>query len=410
MRSPERKSPGARSVNPLQLHHHVPALDGVRGFAILLVLIFHITPPGPATSILGRLTKLLASVSPVGVDLFFVLSGFLITGILLDAKGSPRYFRTFYARRALRIFPLYYGILLVCFVILPLFWPLQSDDSRRLFHDQGWLWLYISNLKAAFTVDWSFSAGLLQFDHFWSLAVEEQFYLVWPVLVLILPRRAMIGLCTLLIIGALGLREWLYLHDDQTLAFYVFTPCRFDQLAIGALLALLARGPIDPARLRNFAIAVMLIAGVTLALTWSTDARIFVLGATLLALFFAALLVVILISAPQNPLRRVFNFSPLRNLGKHSYAMYVLHPILLAILRRYLPAERLGKFTHSSAVGVLLFMALAFLLILASGWVSWHLYERHFLKLKRFVKYAPPCPPSNFATDHQDAALTIANV
>jgi peptidoglycan/LPS O-acetylase OafA/YrhL len=407
MRVLERESLSSAADNPLQIRGHVPALDGVRGFAIVMVLLFHITPPGPASTKLGSLTKLLASVSPVGVDLFFVLSGFLITGILLDAKGSRGYFRTFYIRRALRIFPLYYAVLLVTLVVLPMFWPLRSDEGQRLLHDQGWLWLYASNLKAAVAVDWTFSAGWLQFDHFWSLAVEEQFYLVWPVLVLILPRRAMIGVCVLFIVGALGLRGWLYLRDDQTLAFYVFTPCRFDELAVGGLLALVAREPIGVGRLRNVAMVVMGGSGMTLALTWNTDARIFVMGTTLLGLFFGGLLIGVVVSGPGNWVRRAFEFRLMRGLGKYSYGMYVLHPFILAVLRGYLPYKRLGALAHSNAVGVLLFTVLAFVAVLGSGWISWHLYERHFLKLKRFARYGEAKRTPRTAAVISDASVMI---
>src|SRR5260221_720191 len=251
--------------SPLRLRGHMPVLDGVRGLAIVLVLLVHFTPPGQSHTVLGTLTKALASIGNVGVDLFFVLSGFLITGILLDAKGGPHYFRTFYARRSLRIFPLYYGVLFVTFVILPIFYAPRTPDAGRVFHDQGWLWFYVSNIKGGLSeFERPFSAGWIQFDHFWSLAVEEQFYLVWPLLVLLLNRSRMMVLCVLLVIASLGIRYWLYHKNDQTLAFYTMTPCRIDELATGGLIALIARDAGAAARLLKVAPCLLVATGIGL--------------------------------------------------------------------------------------------------------------------------------------------------
>ena len=129
---------------------HVPALDGIRGIAILLVMVHHFTIFGmgaPTTVLDKRVYKLFAA-GWCGVDLFFVLSGFLITGILLDAKGGAHFFRNFYMRRFLRIFPLYYGFLFAFFVLLPLTFSL-GDNFRSLLEQQGWYWSYLVNLPIA---------------------------------------------------------------------------------------------------------------------------------------------------------------------------------------------------------------------------------------------------------------------
>jgi len=378
----------AGGASTLRLRGHVPVLDGVRGLAIVLVLLVHFTPPGQSHTILGAMTKALASVGNVGVDLFFVLSGFLITGILLDAKGGPHYFRTFYARRSLRIFPLYYGVLLVTFVILPRFYAPRAPDAPRIFHEQGWLWLYGSNVKGGLSdLDRPFSSGWYQFDHFWSLAVEEQFYLVWPLMVLLLNRRGMMALCVVLAAVALGIRYWLFYRNDQTLAFYTMTPCRIDELATGGLIALVARSSVAAARLQKMAPILFVVSGVVLAAVWSTDFRAYVIGGTLLSVFFGSLIVVALSPSLVNPIRAGLNLYPVRLLGKFSYAMYVLHPFLLAVLTDYLSYQRLGSLVHSAPVGVVLFLVIGFAVTLAAGWLSWHLYEKHFLKLKRFVEY-----------------------
>src|SRR4051812_38390961 len=203
----------------LLLKGHVPALDGLRGFAILLVLLLHFTPMGEASTKIGAIGKWIASAGGIGVDLFFVLSGFLITGILLDAKGTPHFFRNFYARRTLRIFPLYYGVLFVCFILVPLFHPFNAEE-QQVAHEQGWLWLYGTNIRESMSgADWPFHRGWISMDHFWSLAVEEHFYLVWPLAVFLLNRRAMIATCFIAIAGALAWRLWLFFSGDESMAY-----------------------------------------------------------------------------------------------------------------------------------------------------------------------------------------------
>lgn len=153
---------------------HIPALDSVRGLAILMVTLFRFGSTQTMVPSMTRCSRLpLRSVC--GVDLFFVLSGFLITGILLNAQGQPHYFRNFYLRRAVRIFPLYFGVLVALIVVLP---AVSESAAERLSarEHQWWLWFYAVNLLQAWTASWPF--GCL--NHFWSLAVEEHFYLVWP--------------------------------------------------------------------------------------------------------------------------------------------------------------------------------------------------------------------------------------
>src|SRR5687767_5633954 len=235
----------------------VPALDGVRGFAILLVLVLHFSAYGhelPRSGLLiDQLYYRVAAAGWIGVDLFFVLSGFLITGILYDAKGSPHYFRNFYIRRTLRIFPLYYGALILFLVIFPLLWP-NHGGLRSMQNDGWWYWTYLSNLKIA-------RDGWPQFGaigHFWSLAVEEQFYLIWPLLVLALNRRQLQITCVLCLIAALAVRVVLNAQGNNPAAF-VLTPARLDALAVGAYLALAARGPGGLPRLARLAQPVTLV-------------------------------------------------------------------------------------------------------------------------------------------------------
>src|SRR5947209_649249 len=164
---------------------HMPALDGLRGLAILMVLAFHFSLGHLAPErFLLAIPYTVAGIGWVGVDLFFVLSGFLITGILYDAKASQTYFRDFYAKRVLRIFPLYYGVLVAFFMVIPLVHPLRSVTELKPV--QAWAWLYATNVKDSLAGDWCFDKVWVRLNQFWSLAVEEHFYMIWPVAVLLL--------------------------------------------------------------------------------------------------------------------------------------------------------------------------------------------------------------------------------
>ena len=179
-----------------------PVLDGIRGLAIFAVLWHHlVTFSGlePAVRLDYHLWRT-GSWGWVGVDLFFVLSGFLITGILYDSRSSGRYYFNFFGRRALRILPLYYGVLAVAFLVVPAF--LAPRSAEALTRDQAWYWLYLINVKFAFD-GWPEPAYL---GHFWSLAIEEQFYLIWPLVVRMLSRRRLLLVCMVCFLAALGLR------------------------------------------------------------------------------------------------------------------------------------------------------------------------------------------------------------
>jgi peptidoglycan/LPS O-acetylase OafA/YrhL len=183
----------------MQSGQRIPALDGIRGLAIALVMFHHFTLYGGMRPdfVLDKVYRHVALVGWVGVDLFFVLSGFLITGILHDSRSDRHYFRNFYMRRTLRIFPLYYGVLAATFLVLPLVLDV-SGSCRELLRDQAWYWTYLINVQIG--LDYWPSCFVL--GHFWSLAVEEQFYLVWPLLLYLLGRRGMLALCVTCILGA----------------------------------------------------------------------------------------------------------------------------------------------------------------------------------------------------------------
>ncbi|NNM89221.1 MAG: acyltransferase, partial [Phycisphaerae bacterium] len=229
---------------------HLPALDGLRGAAIFLVLLCHYRDEFGA---FGRIGHALAHVFGwgwVGVDLFFVLSGFLITGILYDCKGQESYFKNFYARRFLRIFPLYYGFLalfLLGLIVYRFGFPQDFSGSavgRALWRYQPWLWTYTFNFRCALHGN----TGLVV-SQFWTLSIEEQFYLFWPLTVFLLPRGKLIYACVGIGVGSLVLRLIAAGAGASAMAIYTATPFQLDALATGSLLAMLVRGPVALGRI-----------------------------------------------------------------------------------------------------------------------------------------------------------------
>lgn len=288
-----------------------------------------------------------------GVDLFFALSGFLITGILLDSKGAPNYFSSFYARRFLRIFPLYYATLAIIFVTAA-----AAPDLLRIRtlvpESRDW-WTYFAYLQNWPLVQRGGSPRANIVGHFWSLAVEEQFYLVWPLCVWLLSRRVLFRLCCAGIAGALLFRCILVsLYGGETLVIHR-TASRMDCLLIGSALAIAIREgwPITRRTIRLLAIAggalVLLIAVFRPLELIETNTFMQTIGVTGFALLSASLIGTILSGGG-----RVFHLRPLRALGKYSYGIYVLHqPVFIFLVngRPNLPPTNIGiSLVYVSAV------------------------------------------------------------
>jgi len=373
---------------------HIPALDGLRGLAIVLVMLGHFThfDGMPPVVTVDRMVKTVAGVGWVGVDLFFVLSGFLITGILYDSKGGAHYFRNFFARRVLRIFPVYYACLFIFLILLPHLFP--SDlGFHALRKDAFWYWTYLANYQIAHVGFPSFPV----LGHFWSLAIEEQFYLVWPAVVLLSTRSDLIRICRMCIVGAFVLRVAFVLGDYGEAA-YVLTPARMDSLAVGAYLALAARGPGGLTRVAQLARPTTITIGAVLVALFfwrggiaPWDPIMKTIGHTLLAFFFGALLVLTLVSPPKTITGRIFASSQLSFFGRYSYALYVFHaPILFFNLGSFLPLDLVPTVFGSLLLKKLVFVTSATLISIAIALASWHLYEKQFLKLKRFFPYQSP--------------------
>jgi peptidoglycan/LPS O-acetylase OafA/YrhL len=327
----------------------------------------------------------------MGVDLFFVLSGFLITGILYDTKGSANYFRQFYARRVLRIFPLYYGTLAIFLIILPALFP-HHWVLQDLKADAAWYWSYLYNMKVA-TTGYRPSSAL---GHLWSLAVEEQFYLVWPLAVLWLRTRHLLTVCVVAMLTALVCRITLAV-TGYTVLVNVWTLSSMDALAIGAFIAVVVRQPGDLSMMKRWAGTIAAATGLPVAALFAGEAVsliphmvLMTVGHTLLAVFFGAILLVVLSSAPTSKIGKAAANPLLRFFGKYSYALYLFHPLLLwfsPIAWLNLDFRSVPTVFGSQLPAYVLWLAFAVGLTMAAALVSWHLWEKQFLKLKRLFPY-----------------------
>jgi peptidoglycan/LPS O-acetylase OafA/YrhL len=399
------KPEAAQSEAPRSAGPHLRVLDGVRGVAILMVLCVHFIGDAPARTALERGLVKLANYGVWGVDLFFVLSGFLITGLLHDSKGSSLYFRNFYVRRTLRIFPLYYGVLAVLFLVIPALPAPYPAGLAESAHHQAWLWLYSSNVYLAVHRAWV----LPYVGHFWSLAVEEQFYLVWPLVVLSFGRRSLLGVCVVVTILALGLRIALSFAGAGEMALLVLTPCRFDALCVGGFLALAVRevGLARVARPAKWSLVPLL--GLVLAASgWNatrgtlTDVVLPVRG-TLIALTFGSLLITSLAAGNGTVLSRLLRGRVMCFLGTRSYGLYVYHGIIAYGMGEH-PATvaALGARIGSGAAMLVGAGAGAGVSLLVAT-VSYELFEKPFLRLKNRLAPSTAAAPEPESLDARPA-------
>lgn len=376
-----------------------PALDGVRAVAFLMVFGWH---------------YLYLPWGWTGVDMFFVLSGFLITGILFDTRNNPNRARNFYVRRTLRIFPLYYGVMLSMLLLTPLMhwqwnwkwlvWPSYLGNFARFVHP------YAAGQPLQRLADFQPVAAVAGrrvpffLGHFWSLCVEEQFYFVWPWVVFgIRDRRKLAILCVLTLPACLALRlagqhllpQWMLQNE----ILYRWTPLRLDSLLLGGLIALLLRGP-NPERLLAFARRAFPFAlgAVVLLLLSELPQRLwhypdhyppwkFTWGLSTVDLFFGLLVLVAL--QPQTWTHRILSRPWLRWIGRLTYGAYVLHDIphvLYAYFAEVL-VQRVGSPMHLARSGMqwsaaLVAAMLALSMTLLLSWLSFRYFESYFLNLK----------------------------
>ena len=345
------------------MRRRIPQLDAVRGLAILVVMVHNLSPKYPILHL-----QQLFSDGWMGVDLFFVLSGFLITGILVDTKKSEGYFRNFYVRRCLRIWPLYYSLLFFMFVVVRFLNPAQFHTVLQQSSPWWAFPLFLQNFLLPISTN---AAGPLGVT--WSLAIEEQFYLIWPLVVRFCSRTQLRRIAVAEICLSPALRYYLSLHRVD---LYTNVFCRLDGLMAGAFLALLVRSDdFLPSKLLKGA---WILLGVTAPLAFVTEAfhaRWIVFSFTALA---SASFIYISLFSPRKWLQAGMTNRFLIYTGTISYGLYLLHKIPSGMV------ETLHLDQHR-------FRPLPIILVASyvMAALSWTLLERPCLNLKRYFEAKP---------------------
>jgi peptidoglycan/LPS O-acetylase OafA/YrhL len=304
----------------------------------------------------------------MGVDLFFVLSGFLITGILVDTKQSEGYFKNFYARRSLRIWPLYYSVLLLMFVVVPVVHP--ALESVIMARSSPW-WAYPFFLQNFLVYHSTEAAGPLGVT--WSVAIEEQFYVVWALVVRCCSEVQLLFICGATICLSPALRLYLSLHHVD---IYSNVFCRLDGLMAGGLLALIVRSNrFLPSRFLSAAWLSLVAAAPLAFLTESLHARWITFSFTAAA---SAAFVYLALFESHKWFRVVLTNRWLVYTGTISYGLYLLHKIPFDFIQLF-------HLDRHPALALLSGLAASYVIAI----LSWNLFEKPFLRLKKLFDSSP---------------------
>src|ERR1022692_218121 len=390
------ENPAAKSLDSAL--SRIPALDGLRGLAILLVILCH-SYIFQGTNVYLDKTALknvwgLARFGWCGVELFFVLSGFLITSILFNTKESPQYFKSFYGRRAVRIFPLYFAVLLIFYYgPISFFHAYRFEPSHKI-----WFFLYLANWKAGF---WPVDELTL----FWSLCVEEQFYLVWPLIVWLTGKRTFPWLCLGVICASLAAGVAIEFAHVPELVIWCASVPRLQAIVFGSLLAWATRQTwLD--QLTNY-LKVVLPAAFGLMLVCALKPPYFRSLYTLEFLISAIAWSALLLHCYTHSdgfAARIMRNRVLRSFGKYSYAIYVFHACVLYYVARF-EIRLLGGYIWPYSLLLGITLATVFAACYLAGFLSWHLFEKHFLRLKKHFPYSMVSTVSSVQENGSEAVV-----
>jgi peptidoglycan/LPS O-acetylase OafA/YrhL len=355
---------------------HIPALDGIRGLAVLLVIFYHTGGGAKSSQPIVHSIGVVNKYGWTGVTLFFVLSGFLITGILWDTRDDPHHLKNFYARRSLRIFPLYYfALILVVIGSIPT--GQIHDCFRRL-----WVYvLYLQNVDAFGLHPHALPSPMITV-HFWSLAVEEQFYLIWPAVILRMKTlRQTQGMCAAVFVVS-SVAQFIYSFSAAPLPHNESLWANAGGLALGGYIAIGIRRKQDFTKIAHYLMPISLV--VFIAGTLGSNRVRTIFDLTTISLSWGCLVVLCL---SPGMIRRTFEVPWLRWVGTISYGMYIYH----WLFRTYYEwiAWKIYPHASDSAHQGLRFL-ITFILTIGISWLSFTYFERPISKLKRHFHSRTP--------------------
>lgn len=362
----------------------IPAMDGLRGIAVLLILLFH--APGLRALIDHEYWRAVGRQFWIGVDIFFVLSGYLITRVLIESRDRQNYFRGFYWRRALRILPAYWTVLILTGIAT---WWLQPDLyqnylgllPRHLLFVQNWPVV----VNGVFTDEWALAP-------LWSIAVEEQFYLVWPLLLWATPLHRLPVVALVLFFTAMLLKFALWAQGVPPLSIYVLTLARFDGFAAGAFVASLRPEWIsNTSKMVRGLLMIVAPAFPLLAvlhpIKMEKDHLIMVGGSLYATVLTAAVLMLIRAGTLPNPVQRLLTTSPLTWLGFYSYGIYLLHVPVRAFLLAF-SHESFGAIPEISEYAKVLAELVCLATTLVLAYTMFQCVEKPALRLRMLFSRA----------------------
>ncbi len=389
-------APGREYIQP-NFRGYISELDGLRAAGLMLVLLDHFWTDG-----LPSIGFQLGNLGWIAMDSFFVMSGMLITGILLDSREKAGYFKTYYVRRTLRIFPLYYVMLIVWYLIIRLTnYGINYQIMLQRWGSPAWFSFYLGNIREAFVGNPSRALGVagIAYAPLWSLQVEEQFYLLFPLAVAWMRKDHLRRMLIAAVFVSPVLRVITFFALPNNPYFqYVELPCHWDGLALGALIALRLRS--GPWKISKFWLSVWtaILMGAACAgsvmSTWGTRNQAWGSDWDRTAGYSVssagcACLVLWLVSFRDSRYTSVLRLPPVRYLGKICYGVYLLHPLALWIILECIKKHKLHFHKDDPFYvidGIVLSIALASL--------SWYLFERPILKLKDRFAYSRNTKPT----------------